>query len=310
MMQTRSPTTDSPDGWKPVTGAGDLEGALTEKLEIQPGFSVVRSSFMPRRDVKEGHANPPEKGTLVLTFALEGTSAYRSAQGDHLAFQTGFTTAATFMGSAGERYFAGGQRVAQLRLLVQEQVLGRFMKPSDCAQLMPSRGVRPLASARTSAASSVHALALYRNPQASGLAALDCQIHALSLLAEQLRALGLVEADPAGQARARDRDRLTQARDLMHVQMDRPLTLAYLATNAGMSVTRFKTGFQELFGVSPGQLVLQIRMERAHHLLETGCRVAQVAWQVGYAHPGNFSAAFARYFGYPPGTRLGLRRSR
>jgi AraC-like DNA-binding protein len=287
-----------------------LEGTLTERLETQPGLSVVRSSFMPRSDVKDVHANPPERGTLVLTFGLEGNSAYRSAQGDHLNFQSGFTTAAAFMGSTGERHFAGGQRVVQLRLLVQEQVMARFMKASECAELMPRRGVRPLASARTSAASSVHALALYRNPGASGLAALDCQIHALSLLAEQLRALGLVAVESAVQGRARDRERLTQARDLMRAQMDRPLTLAYLADAVGMSGTRFKAGFRDTFGVSPGRMLLEMRMERARNLLETGCLVAQVAWQVGYAHPSNFSAAFSRYFGYSPGTRLAVRNDR
>jgi len=290
----------SPSGWVPVSGTGAMEWAATERLDIEPGLSVVRSRFMPPHDVKDVHANPPERGTLVLTFGLEGHSDYRSQQGDHLAFQAGFTTAAAFTGSAGERRYSGGQRVAQVRLLVQEAVMARFMQASACAALMPARGVRALTSVRTSAASSVHALALYRNPQAAGLAALDCQIHALSLLAEQLRGLGLEAPGPINHGRARDRDRLGRARDLMQAQMDRPLSLAYLADAVGMSETRFKTGFRETFGVSPGRMLLQMRMERARNLLEAGCQVSQAAWQVGYTHPSNFSAAFSRFFGHAP----------
>ncbi|MGJ7530710.1 helix-turn-helix domain-containing protein [Variovorax sp. GB1P17] len=287
-------------GWARLSAVGAMAGSTVERLVIEPGLSVVRSSFVPRRDVREANANPPERGTLVLTVGLDGRSVYQSTQGEHLGFAAGFTTAAAYMGSAGERHYAAGERVVQLRLLIEEPAVLQWLGQDVSMRLMPARGVRALASTRTSAASSSHAQALYRSSDATGLAALDCRIHALSLLAEQIRALGLSPQEPVKASRRRDHDRLARARDLMHAQMDRPLTVAYLSAEVGMSETRFKAGFRDAFGISPRHMLLQIRMERARVLLDSGCQVAQTAWQVGYAHPGNFSTAFARYFGRAP----------
>ena len=236
----------------------------------------------------------------MLTFGLEGQSRYVSTAGEQLAFRAGFTTAAAYVGSAGRRHFQAGRRVVQLRLVIEAPVLAHWLDTPTCEGLLPRRGVRPLANVRTSAASASHALALYRCGDASGIAALDCRIHALSLMAGELRALGLAPELARLAAEPRDRDRLSRARDLMQAQMDRPLTLAYLAASVGMSETRFKAGFREAFGISPGQMLLQLRMARARVLLDAGCQVAQAAWQVGYVHPSNFSAAFNRYFGHPP----------
>lgn len=296
-------------GWVRLPADGAIAGSTVERLAIEPGLSVVRSCFLPRSDVREANANPPERGTLVLTFGLDGRSIYQSAHGEHLGFAAGFTTAAAFKGSAGERRYAAGERVVQLRLLIEEQAVLQWLGRDVSMRLMPVRGVRALASTRTSAASASHAQALYRSSDATGLAALDCRIHALTLLAEQVRALGLSPQPSVQASPRRDHDRLARARDLMHAQMDRPLTVAYLSAEVGMSETRFKAGFRDAFGTSPGQMLLEIRMERAKSLLDSGSQVAQTAWQVGYAHPGNFSTAFARYFGRAPKQRADARPS-
>ncbi|MBT9429759.1 MULTISPECIES: hypothetical protein [Symbiopectobacterium] len=44
-------------------------------------------------------------------------------------------------------------------------------------------------------------------------------------------------------------------------------------------------------------MLLQLRMEEVHRLLEQGL---QVAWRVGYRHVNNFSVAFWRYYGRYP----------
>ncbi|MNG24257.1 Regulatory protein PchR [compost metagenome] len=82
--------------------------------------------------------------------------------------------------------------------------------------------------------------------------------------------------------------------------MDRALTIPYLCAAVGLNECKFKQGFRDLFGASPHRFLLDLRMRRAWALLESGCQVAQAAWQVGYAHPTNFSAAFMRYFGRTP----------
>lgn len=284
-------------GWQHLQA---VPGSTVEKLDIEPGLTVVRSSVLPRDEVREASTNPPGRGTLVLTIGLEGRSAFRGARGEHLGFAAGYVTAAAFVCSAGERCYAAGERVVQLRLLVDEDAVARWLGPEVCRRLMPARGVRALSSARSSPGGIAHAQALLRGAGARGLAALDRRIHALSLLAEQVRVLGLSLPAASGPSRRHEHDRLARARDLMHARLDRPLTIAGLAAEVGMSETRFKAGFREAFGVPPGQMLLQLRMERAKALLDAGCQVAQAGWQVGYAHPGNFSTAFTRHVGCTP----------
>jgi transcriptional regulator GlxA family with amidase domain len=62
-----------------------------------------------------------------------------------------------------------------------------------------------------------------------------------------------------------------------------PLTLANLASHANMSPRTFARRFGEETGVSPGQWLIQQRVNRARHLLEsTGLSVDLIASQVGF----------------------------
>lgn len=86
----------------------------------------------------------------------------------------------------------------------------------------------------------------------------------------------------------------------MREHMDRPLTIGYLCAAVGLSEFKLKEGFRHRFGTSPHRMLLAMRMHRAKALLASGAQVAQAGWQVGYAHPSNFSAAFTKFFGRTP----------
>src|SRR5690349_21548921 len=65
-------------------------------------------------------------------------------------------------------------------------------------------------------------------------------------------------------------------------RLDDPLTLRALATNANMSVRTFTRRFRAETGVSPTQWLLQQRIDRARHLLETtDLGIDQIARQAG-----------------------------
>jgi len=56
-----------------------------------------------------------------------------------------------------------------------------------------------------------------------------------------------------------------------------------------------------LTGMPPADLLRNIRLEKAHHLLETGAgNVSQVAYSTGFDNPNYFSKAFKKHFGLPP----------
>jgi transcriptional regulator GlxA family with amidase domain len=66
--------------------------------------------------------------------------------------------------------------------------------------------------------------------------------------------------------------------------LDRPLTLADLAEHAHMSLRTFARRFNEEVGMSPGRWLIQQRLGRARHLLEsTDLAVDEIAGQVGFA---------------------------
>jgi transcriptional regulator GlxA family with amidase domain len=62
------------------------------------------------------------------------------------------------------------------------------------------------------------------------------------------------------------------------------LTLADLAARAHMSVRTFARRFNEEVGMSPGRWLIQQRIDRARHLLEsTDLAVDEIATRVGFA---------------------------
>jgi transcriptional regulator GlxA family with amidase domain len=66
-------------------------------------------------------------------------------------------------------------------------------------------------------------------------------------------------------------------------RLDRPLSLADLAAQAGMSVRTLTRRFREEVGVSPGRWLTLQRIERARHLLEaTDLPVDQIARMAGF----------------------------
>jgi signal transduction histidine kinase/DNA-binding response OmpR family regulator len=58
---------------------------------------------------------------------------------------------------------------------------------------------------------------------------------------------------------------------------------------------------KSLIGLPPGDLIRNLRLEKAKFLLETGAgNVSDVAYQTGFANPNYFSKAFKKHFGISP----------
>jgi transcriptional regulator GlxA family with amidase domain len=67
-------------------------------------------------------------------------------------------------------------------------------------------------------------------------------------------------------------------------RLDEPLTLADLAAHARMSLRTFARRFNDEVGLSPGRWLIQQRVARARHLLESSdLPVDQIAVRVGFA---------------------------
>lgn len=287
-------------GWRRHVLPSELGVCYADRLALDDGLMLVHSHYRPARDLIEENIAGDGRRTLVITVAMQGVSAYHSDEGVALAFRQGATTVTAFRQSRGERRYAAGETVSQLRLLVGEQILRRYAGDARADDLLGDGGLRRLSQADTTPDLRAAASEL-----ASGQDPLDTHIRALGLLARQLRALAPA-AEP-GRLSQTDITRLEAARTLMQTQMDRELTVDYLCLATGLNAFKLKAGFRKHFGTSPHRLLTELRMRRAWELLETGCQVAQAAYRVGYRHPANFSAAFTRFYGRTPKSVFGKR---
>ncbi len=76
-----------------------------------------------------------------------------------------------------------------------------------------------------------------------------------------------------------------------------------LAHHVGMSESSLYTNFKKITGMSPLQFQKNLRLQEARQLLlSQEIEAAQVAFDVGYESPSQFSREYARMFGLPPKT--------
>ena len=96
--------------------------------------------------------------------------------------------------------------------------------------------------------------------------------------------------------------RLDRAHRYMLSHLDRTLELDELAAVATMSKFEFCRAFHRAFGQPPLTAHRRARLQRAASLIRHSDRTAtEVAEQLGFSELANFSRAFRKQFGCPPG---------
>lgn len=96
-------------------------------------------------------------------------------------------------------------------------------------------------------------------------------------------------------------ERVRKAVDVLAENLHEPLSLADLARNCGLSVSRLAHLFSEQIGLPPQQYLEELRLQRAAQLLRsTGLRINEIATESGYSGAFYFSARFRRKFGMSP----------
>ncbi len=74
-----------------------------------------------------------------------------------------------------------------------------------------------------------------------------------------------------------------------------------LATIAGMSATKFKNTFKQVFGTPPIRYHTKIKLEYARNELLAGDKTpSELSYELGYSHPSKFSRAFKKFFHVSP----------
>lgn len=95
--------------------------------------------------------------------------------------------------------------------------------------------------------------------------------------------------------------RMLRARDEMDRRYAEPLDIPTLAAVAHLSASQFGRVFKDVYGETPHRYLQRRRVERAMTLLrQTDRPVTEVAFDVGFASLGTFSATFSRIVGHSP----------
>ncbi|MEJ7600772.1 MAG: AraC family transcriptional regulator [Kofleriaceae bacterium] len=98
-----------------------------------------------------------------------------------------------------------------------------------------------------------------------------------------------------------DRERLVAARDRVNERLSDPPTLTELSRLVGLNEFKLKRGFKEMFGTTVFAYLTEQRLQLARqYLLDTDKTAAEIAFELGYATPQHFSAAFKKHFGVTP----------
>ena len=95
--------------------------------------------------------------------------------------------------------------------------------------------------------------------------------------------------------------RLRRAIDYVEARLDEPVSLADVASSAGLTRMHFAAQFRAATGLRPHEYLLRRRIERAQEML-VGTRMAlvDVALSVGFQTQAHFTSVFKRYAGQPP----------
>lgn len=105
---------------------------------------------------------------------------------------------------------------------------------------------------------------------------------------------------PTGHVRGGD-VRVRRAQRFLRENLHRPLSLAEIAAEAGMSRYHFLRAFRQQTGETPHRYLTRLRIDRGRHDLAHGSApVGEIAVGCGFASQGYFATAFRRETGITP----------
>ncbi|MEL7268290.1 MAG: AraC family transcriptional regulator [Bacteroidota bacterium] len=97
-----------------------------------------------------------------------------------------------------------------------------------------------------------------------------------------------------------NKEKLHELKSYLDSKLEPEFSLKTLAMNFATNEFTLKKEFKLLFGKSIFEYWNGMRFDYAKRLLKEGCSIKQLANQMGYSNPQNFSTAFKKRYGIPP----------
>ena len=142
-------------------------------------------------------------------------------------------------------------------------------------------------------------------PYQGALRRLYLEAKVLELIIPQIAPLNRLASKSSVSFDKRDSDLIRETEFFLRANLNNPPSLPELARRAGVNKNKLNQGFRKFFGTSVFDHLRILRLERARALLENEHKsVTEVAYEVGYTHPENFTRAFKRHFCTSPKDHL------
>lgn len=126
--------------------------------------------------------------------------------------------------------------------------------------------------------------------------------HVTALLLLRLAARASTHPIPGTRRTALNGTALRRVKDYIESHLDQDVSLADLASVAGMPVDRFARRFRAATGLAPYAYVLERRIRRGERLLadDREADIAAIALRLGFSSQSHFTSAFRRRVGTTP----------
>lgn len=104
---------------------------------------------------------------------------------------------------------------------------------------------------------------------------------------------------------------VSDALTIMEENLSEPRSIAAIADEVHTSLRCLERRFRAVFETSPGQYYKQLRVRRAHHLIQnTKMPLIDIATATGFGSTGTLSTAFKKFYGVTPSDQRGKHRER
>jgi AraC-like DNA-binding protein len=98
--------------------------------------------------------------------------------------------------------------------------------------------------------------------------------------------------------------RIVQAKLYMDGNYDREINLNTILNEACFSKFHFIRLFRKIYGLTPHQYLIRVRIDKAKHLLRLNTSVSETCVDVGFQSISSFTTLFKRITGVSPSTYL------